>query len=136
MIDSGATSNFINATFVTSMSIPTQLRSLRQPLFLIDGTPISSGDITHTTCPLQMNVCDNHSEKILFDIVSLGSVAVILGLPWLRKHNPTITWSPKETLSFNSSFCRQYCYKTILPVSQDTSPISSSHLASLASSGG
>ena len=134
MIDSGATSNFINATFVTSMSIPTQLRSLRQPLFLIDGTPISSGDITHTTCPLQMDVCDNHSERILFDIVSLGSVAVILGLPWLRKHNPTITWSPKETLSFNSTFCQKYCCKTISSVSQNASIISSSRLASLASS--
>ena len=116
------------------MSIPTQLCSLRQPLFLIDGTPISSGDITHTTCPLQMDVCGNHSERILFDIVSLGSVAVILGLPWLRKHNPTITWSPKETLSFNSPFCQQHCCKTIQSVSQDTSLLRSSRLASLASS--
>lgn len=81
MVDSGATSNFINTSFVKSMSIPTQLRSVRQPLFLIDGTPISSGDITHTTVPLQMNVNHNHSESILFDIVSLGSVPVILGLP-------------------------------------------------------
>ena len=134
MINSEVTFNFINATFVTSMSIPTQLHSLRQPLFLIDGTSISSGDITHTTCSLQMDVCDNHSERILFDIVSLSSVAVILGLLQLRKHNSTITWSPKETLRFNSSFCQQYCCKTIQSILQDTLSISLSRFASLASS--
>ena len=122
MVDSGATSNFINTSFVKSMSIPTQLRSVRQPLFLIDGTPISSGDITHTTVPLQMNVNYNHSESILFDIVSLGSVPVILGLPWLRKHNPSIIWSPEETLKFNSPFCLQHCCKSFQSASPDTSP--------------
>jgi len=52
MVDCGATPNFINTSFVKYMSISTQLRSIRQPLFLIDDTPISSGDITHTTVPL------------------------------------------------------------------------------------
>src|SRR6202044_3921154 len=68
-----------------------------------------------------MNVNHNHSESILFDIVSLGSVPVILGLPWLRKHNPSITWSPEETLKFNSSFCLQHCCKPFQSVSPDTS---------------
>ena len=120
MIDSGATSVFINKSFVNTMSIPTQLRSPPQPLFVIDGTPISSGDITHTTIPLEMTVNHNHSEDIQLDIVSLGSVTVILGLPWLRKHVPSITWSP-ETISFNSSFCQQHCNKRIQPVVQESS---------------
>jgi hypothetical protein len=68
-----------------------------------------------------MNVNDNHSESVLFDIVLLGSVPVILGLPWLRKHNPSITWSPEETLKFNSSFCLQHCYKSFQSVSPGTS---------------
>ena len=34
----------------------------------------------------------------------------ILGMPWLKKHNPTINWD-KEQISFNSERCTEVCLK-------------------------
>ena len=45
-----------------------------------------------------------HEEKIAFDIVDLADYDVILGDPWLEKHNLTINWKQK-TLEFDGCAC-------------------------------
>jgi hypothetical protein len=37
-------------------------------------------------------VIGDHFEVINFDITSLGEYDVVLGVPWLRKHNLAIDW--------------------------------------------
>src|SRR6201995_5987368 len=39
-----------------------------------------------------------HSEILRFFITDLGGTEVILGLPWLRKHNPSVNWEEGEVL--------------------------------------
>lgn len=54
-------------------------------------------------------VVGNHEELCLFFVTDLSpDTPVILGLPWLRRHNPSIDWT-RMTLRFDSRYCRMHC---------------------------
>jgi hypothetical protein len=107
MIDSGASQCFINLSLVRKLGIP--LVPLREPIALdvADGRPIESGAITHKTLPASM-IVGRHHEKIHFFVTNIGHHSIILGTPWLKKHNPSIHW-PNSTIDFNSDFCKTKC---------------------------
>ena len=107
MIDSGASQCFINLSLVRELGIP--LVRLREPIALdvADGRPIESGAITHKTSPASM-IVGRHHEKIHFFVTNIGHHSIILGTPWLKKHNPQIHW-PNSTIDFNSDFCQARC---------------------------
>ena len=50
----------------------------------------------------------NHSETLTFDVVPLGKHNVVLGLPWLQRHNPTIQWTSGK-VTFASDYCEEHC---------------------------
>jgi hypothetical protein len=39
---------------------------------------------------------DSHKEIISFDIIKLGKYKVVLGIPWLSKHNLEIDWKTNK----------------------------------------
>jgi len=43
-------------------------------------------------------------------VANLQNHEVILGVPWLREHNPTIDWNDKR-ITFNSERCTTWCLK-------------------------
>jgi len=43
-------------------------------------------------------------------VANLQNHEVILGMSWLRKHNPTIDWNEKR-ITFNSEQCTTWCLK-------------------------
>ena len=90
MVDSGATSLFINRKFVNQHRMLLEL--LKQPITLynIDGSLNEAGSITHKV-QLLLKVGQDE-EKFDFFVTSLGPEKVILGLPWLRHCNPMIDW--------------------------------------------
>jgi hypothetical protein len=49
--------------------------------------------VTHETRILRMKTKEEYVEDITFDIVAMGTHMVILGMPWLRLHNPKIDWT-------------------------------------------
>ncbi len=57
--------------------------------------------------PVNLNI-ENHSETITFDIISCPSFEIVLGLPWLERHNPLISWD-SGIVEFNSPVCLQKC---------------------------
>lgn len=57
----------------------------------------------------------NHQEQIDLDVLSTATHDVILGLPWLRKHNPRINWKDHQ-LSFDGCGCST----TTIPPTQRT----------------
>jgi hypothetical protein len=109
MVDSGATGEaFMHEAFARKQQY--DLLELRNPrcLFLADGEPTQSGDITHVA---HVNIDINgHTEKQIFFITNLGKYDIILGKPWLAKHNPHIDWA-KNAATFNSDHCRTRCLK-------------------------
>lgn len=109
MIDCGASNNFINTTFFQQLKIPAIPRDTPLPVNVVDGRPISSGDITHHTPPVQLQIRDHH-ESLVLDITCLGDHPVILGRSWLSKHNPSIDWI-HPSVAFASKHCAEECGK-------------------------
>jgi hypothetical protein len=103
LVDSGATSSFIDQTFLAQHNIPVVKKSTPIPVEVIDGRTIASGAITHETTPLELCI-SKHTEKIVLNIISTPHHPIILGLPWLEAHNPIIDWRFK-TLTFNAQRC-------------------------------
>lgn len=69
---------------------------------MIDGRPISSGEVTHSVT-LFTNVGERR-HTIEYDVTKLGSYPVVLGTPWLRHHNPSIDWR-KNSVDLKHDTC-------------------------------
>jgi hypothetical protein len=103
LVDSGATSSFIDQTFVAQHNIHVVKKSTPIPVEVIDGKTIASSVITHETTLLKLCI-SKHMEKIVLNIISAPHHPIILGLPWLEAHNPIIDWQSR-TLAFNTQGC-------------------------------
>jgi len=86
------------------------------PLVAIDDKPVSSGFITHRTQNLNVYVNNVHSEQLSFNIIESPNHSIVLGAPWLEKHDPSISWS-KRQVSFDSKQCIESCKSIPKPVS-------------------
>ncbi|SDA02660.1 BZ3500_MvSof-1268-A1-R1_Chr7-2g09543 [Microbotryum saponariae] len=81
LIDSGATSLFIDDSFVSRHGL------VRRP-----------HSSSSTAAP------SRHSQVIQADVTQLGTYPLVLGTPWLRLFNPSINWAD-NTLTFSCSQC-------------------------------
>ena len=108
MIDSGATGNFMTRKVADAQGFRMKLKAEPYPLMVVDGEPISSnnGMVTHETVPLVVVMLNGHREMIQFDIVHMDNHACILGVPWLKKHNPEIDWF-REKIVMSRCACEQ-----------------------------
>ena len=62
---------------------------------VIDGRPIASENIIEESEPINI-VLDNLAYVVSFNIISIPEHPIVLGLPWLKLHNPDIDWRTKE----------------------------------------
>src|SRR6266481_3197197 len=102
LIDSGATSNFINSSLAEmSIFVPS---ALAQPitLSLFDGKPAMSGFI-HQSVPTTVQFSDESTQELDLLITKLHpSAPIVLGLPWLWQTNPVVDWA-NLSLTFRTS---------------------------------
>jgi len=64
------------------------------------------GPVTYMTkVPMDIS---SHRELATFQVANLQNHEVILGMPWLREHNPGIDWNDKSII-FNSERCTTWC---------------------------
>ena len=103
LLDTGATSNFMDKAFCEQHNIPLLLKKSPRRIETIDGRPLRSGLVTHETEMINVMI-DSHSEETSFDVISLKHYPIILGMPWFKQHDPYITWSSEE-LSFPNCNC-------------------------------
>ena len=109
MIDCGASTSFIERTYVDQHAIPLERKKKPNETTAVDGRPLEGGPTTHhANMTLRIN---NHEEAITLHNICIGSAPVILGRPWLRKHNPQIDWK-NDTVSFTSKYCADNCLPT------------------------
>ena len=106
LLDSGASANFVHSDTARSMKLPTYPR--KEPLSVTDVQGRSLGTVEHIA-KAWLDVA-HHREEIDFSIIPIGIHGLILGLPWLQKHNPDINWKEK-TVKFSSPFCRWSCIR-------------------------
>ena len=106
MIDSGATEDFIDQEVCNKHGIKTIKATNPREIYLADGKPSAMGPVTHIAkVPMDIN---SHRELATFQVANLLHHEVILGMPWLKEHNPTIDWNEKK-ITFNSERCTTWC---------------------------
>ena len=120
MLDSGAGGNFMDLTFAREKNIPLTMKAAPVDLETVDGSPLSSGPATHETIELQLLIEPDHHEKIHFSLIASPKFPVILGIPWLATHNPSVDWET-HCIRFPSEFCSLNCsHKPVLPPEDTT----------------
>jgi hypothetical protein len=100
LIDSRATANFISPKIVEKLKIPKI--SLDQPrkIRMLDGTTPKTGKIWHMI-HLEFE-CQGLPTSGDFLICPIGENQIILGMPWLKKQNPSIDWK-EQTITLPES---------------------------------
>jgi hypothetical protein len=119
LVDSGATDNFINATFASRMGLGLKELPTPKKIFNIDNTTNKSGKITHY---LDLDVCTKGIHKEMrFLITDIGSEDLLLGYPWLATFEPRFNWHMQSStneccrLSFHLSILVLYDHNPLLP---------------------
>ena len=102
MIDSGATENFIDKTICDKHQIPTILAEKPREIYLADGNLSEMGHITHIAKVLIK--IGGHRAIATLQGANLQNQEIILGMPWLKGHNPKIDWEEAKII-FDSEWC-------------------------------
>jgi len=109
MIDSGVTEDFIDQEVCNKHRIKMIKAKNPREIYLADGKPSAMGPVTHMTkVPLDIS---SHRELATFQVANLQNHELLLGMPWLREHNPTIDWNDKR-ITFNSERYTTWCLKS------------------------
>ena len=95
LIDSGASSCFMDYTFAVRHKIPLKRKAFPIAVEVIDGRKLESGLIREETYPICFSV-GKHKEYLVFHLIKSPNYAIILGMSWLAKHNPSINWLSRE----------------------------------------
>jgi len=107
LIDCGATGiAFIDEDFARHHQLPLTPLQYPRSLEVIDGRPISSGDITYVA-NTHLAILE-HQETLPMFVTKLGHYPVVLGIPWLELHDVAIRFSSR-TLTFGSQYCTSHC---------------------------
>ena len=120
LIDSGADESLLDRTLASKLGLGQV--DLEEPIdaSALDGRLLFR--VTHRSTPLQMTISGNHTETLSFHLINAPQQPVILGFPWLRRHNPHIDWSSGTILQW-STHCHAICLKSALsPASGLTVP--------------
>src|SRR5260221_9821690 len=96
LLDSGATSLFINQSFVQKHQLETI--PLPQPVLMcnVDGSANENGSVTeevHITLHF-----GHHSKRAHLAVMNLGQQTVIIRHSWLTLHNPEVDWAAQKVL--------------------------------------
>ena len=103
LIDCGATGNFIDPSLISRLLLPSRPIPALQA-FNVDGTVNKQGRITAaTTIHCQ---AAGFEDDLTLMIVSLGRPQIVLGMPWLTKHNPHIDWEKKTVTLDAEHICK------------------------------
>ncbi|KAK3511978.1 hypothetical protein QTP70_027655 [Hemibagrus guttatus] len=107
--------NLIDGALVEELGISTSpcVPSLR--ITAIDSQPIGEGYLRLQIELLGFQVGLFHHERLAFYVTSSPANPVILGFPWLRRHDPQISWRTGELTRWSPA-----CFKNCLrnPVSR------------------
>jgi hypothetical protein len=92
----------MNEAFACQYNFPRYQLKNPKTVEVIDGRPISSGDITEYV-EVQCTIGDHH-ETLTAYLTSLGHYPLILGIPSLKRHDVTINFA-KNDIQFSSPGC-------------------------------
>ncbi|KAK3574553.1 hypothetical protein QTP86_009553 [Hemibagrus guttatus] len=110
LIDSGAAVNLIDGALVEELRIPTFPCVPALRIMAINSQPIGEGYLKRQTELLEFQVGLFHYKQLAFYVTSSPANPVILGFPWLRRHDPQISWSSGELVRWSTT-CLRGCLR-------------------------
>ena len=111
LLDSGATGLVISSEFAKKQGF--KLKKLERPINVrnVDRSLNKEGPIENT---VEVNIYyQEHRERMEIDVIGGQKWTVILGMPWLARHNPEIDWKTGEV---KMTRCPEECGKQWKPV--------------------
>jgi transposase InsO family protein len=111
LIDGAASACFMDEELAHDHGISLVRKTIPTEVRVIDGRKLDP--ILYETLPIRMTCTETgHTETLSFNIIQSPHYKVVLGLSWLKIHNPFIDWR-NMTLTFRS--CPTTC--AFLPIS-------------------
>jgi hypothetical protein len=92
MINLGVIGNFMNLVFMKKLGILGKIKAVPKLITGLNRENLGTLSIITKLGPVLMVVL-GHLKYLNFDIVLTGQYDVVLGIPWLRNHNPAINWN-------------------------------------------
>ena len=106
MIDPGATEDCIDKRICDKHQITTKMAERPRGIYLADGNLSETGPIKQTAVvPMEIG---GHKELATLQVTNLQNYEIILGMPWLKEHNPKIDWE-EQKITFDSERCITWC---------------------------
>ena len=104
MIDSGSAGNFISPATVQKYGLKTHMCDTPLSVTHVQGGSVG---VVSEQVTLMMSK-GSHQETLTLNVVPLGKHVIILGMPWLMVHNPSMDWETRR-VTFNSKYCSRGC---------------------------
>ncbi|KAI2668694.1 Transposon Tf2-6 polyprotein [Labeo rohita] len=112
LLDSGAEGNFMDFSFACHNRVPLLPLTSSIAVHALNGQTLPT--ITTITEPITLTVSGNHRESISFYILDSPHAPVVLGHPWLIKHNPRIDWQLRSVSEWSVK-CHESCLVSACP---------------------
>uniref|UniRef100_A0A3Q2YAJ9 ribonuclease H n=1 Tax=Hippocampus comes TaxID=109280 RepID=A0A3Q2YAJ9_HIPCM len=90
LIDSGSDDCFLDTDIASELGCLVEELTERKRVHDLDGRLLAV--VTQITETLKLRLSGNHVEHRRFYLMHSRAIPVILGLPWLKTHNPVISW--------------------------------------------
>ncbi|KKF92157.1 Retrotransposable element Tf2 155 kDa protein type 1 [Ceratocystis platani] len=74
---------------------------------IFDGSETEAGKCTHYA-RASLRISDHRQKNVLFFVTRLAHYPIVLGMPWLKQHDPTVRFAD-HSITFDSEYCRDYC---------------------------
>ncbi len=106
LVDSGAEGNFMDHSLALKLRIPLRPLTHKIEVHALNGQDLPH--ISHDTGPVTLVTSGNHTERLSFYILDSPLAVIVLGHPWLIKHNPRIDWQRRTVLEWSTK-CHESC---------------------------
>ncbi len=111
-LDSGADGNFLDSASAQKWNILTIPLAKPITVWSLVGNTLTT--ITHVTPCVSLSLSGKHCEQIKLFIIDSPMAPLILGHPWLLKHNLHIDWVNNSILAWSQS-CHVSCLGAAFP---------------------
>ena len=115
LIDSGADDSFIDSDLAKQLDLPLEPLPVPKDVTALDGRLMTQ--VQFRTAPLTLIISGNHREDLQLFVIPSPHYPVVLGLPWLKLHNPQINWETAAITNW-SIHCHSHCLRSANPSSK------------------
>ena len=109
VLDCGCTRTIVNLQLVEALGVALEPMERTIKLAQMDGEFSKGGEASNRTAPLHLDI-EQHWECFQPVVAPRVAFPFVLGLDWLRKHDPSVRWRSR-VLSFTDPSCSSHCRK-------------------------